>query len=120
MIISEVAGRADDQRKIRGVLFTPVSVEELLRKEFSAIREYEIIVEKKGAMDEISLRIEPHKEMGADALKSLSARISERLKMKTNLRFKIKPALPGELPRYTLKAKRFKDLREKQEDGRQI
>jgi phenylacetate-CoA ligase len=111
MIISEVAGRADDQRKIRGVLFTPVSVEDLLRKEFAAIKEYEIIVEKKGAMDEISLRIEPQKEMGADALKSLSARISERLKMKTNLRFKIKPALPGELPRYTLKAKRFKDLR---------
>ena len=33
-MISEVAGRADELRKIRGVLFTPVSVEVLLREEF--------------------------------------------------------------------------------------
>jgi hypothetical protein len=31
MKIQEVAGRADHLRKIRGVLFTPVAVEELLR-----------------------------------------------------------------------------------------
>jgi phenylacetate-CoA ligase len=38
-MISEVAGRADELRKIRGVLFTPVSVEGLLRAEFPEIRE---------------------------------------------------------------------------------
>lgn len=111
MMISEVAGRADDLRKIRGVLFTPVSVEETLRKEFPLISEYEIIVQKKGIMDEISLKIEPREEMGADAIKALADEITERLKMKTNLRFNIMAAKPGELPRYTLKSKRFKDLR---------
>ena len=35
----------------------------------------------------------------------------EKLKTKTNLRFRIEQAAPGALPRYTLKAKRFKDLR---------
>jgi len=112
MIISEVAGRSDDLRKIRGVLFTPVSVEEVLRKEFPVISEYEIIVEKKGIMDEISLRVEPQEEIGANAAVELMKKIAERLKMKTNLRFNIGVAKPGELPRYTLKSKRFKDLRE--------
>ncbi|MBW2615241.1 MAG: phenylacetate--CoA ligase family protein, partial [Deltaproteobacteria bacterium] len=111
MIISEVAGRADDLRKIRGVLFTPVSVEEVLRKEFPVISEYEIVVKKKGIMDEISLKVEPQEEMGDDSMKELMARITERLKMKTNLRFNIELVKPGQLPRYTLKSKRFKDLR---------
>jgi phenylacetate-CoA ligase len=111
MMISKVAGRADELRKIRGVLFTPVTVEEVLRKEFPAISEYEIVVAKKGAMDEISLKVEPQEEMGVDAIAKLTAEITERLKMKTNLRFQIEFAKPGELPRYTLKSHRFKDLR---------
>jgi phenylacetate-coenzyme A ligase PaaK-like adenylate-forming protein len=49
--------------------------------------------------------------MGSDAMAELTARLTERLKMKTNLRFNIELAKPGELPRYTLKSKRFKDLR---------
>jgi phenylacetate-CoA ligase len=112
MVISEVVGRSDELCKIRGVLFTPVSVEELLRKEFPEIREYEVIVERKGAMDEITLRAEPQRDLTASALEQVAARISERLKIKTNLRFTITAAQPGELPRYTLKSKRFKDLRE--------
>jgi hypothetical protein len=55
--------------------------------------------------------VEPQEEMGDNALAKLSARLSERLKIKTNLRFNINFALPGDLPRYTLKSRRFKDLR---------
>jgi len=107
-----VVGRADELRKIRGVLFTPVSVEELLRREFPEINEYEIIVERKGAMDEATLRVEPKGDLTASALEELTSRISERLKIKTNLRFSVTSVRLGELPRYTLKSKRFKDLRE--------
>ena len=110
-MIAEVAGRTDHLRKIRGVLFSPVAVEEVLRDEFQQVREYELIVERKGIMDEITLRIEPQRAMEAEALKELSGRIAQRLKVKTNLTMKIKPAAPGELPRYTLKSQRFKDLR---------
>lgn len=111
MMIEEVVGRTDHLLKIRGVLFTPVAVEELLRGEFPTIGEFEIIVEKKGVMDEISLKIEPQEEMGAQAQSDLLNRLSQRLKIKTNLRFRLTPVKPGELPRYSLKAKRFKDLR---------
>jgi len=111
MKIEEVSGRADHLTKVRGVLFTPVSVEELVRAEFPEIVEYEIVVQKEGIMDEISLRVEPKVEMAASALKDVAHRLGERLKIKTNLRFKIQPVSLGELPRYTLKSKRFKDLR---------
>jgi phenylacetate-CoA ligase len=111
MKIAEVVGRTDDLRKIRGVLFTPVSVEELLRGEFKEIGEFEILLEREGVMDEITLRYETLEELGKDAGVDLQKRLSQRLKVKTNLTFKLRPEKPGELPRYDLKAKRFKDLR---------
>ena len=111
MKISGVEGRIDDLTKIRGVLFTPVAVEEVLRKEFPIITEYEIIVRKKGIMDEINLRLEPEQELGLEKAGELERQVGEKLKMRTNLRFNIQFELPGVLPRYTLKSKRFKDLR---------
>ena len=83
-----------------------------MRSEFPEISEYEIVVEKKGAMDEITLRVELQDKPGDDRLAEFSANLSERLKIKTNLRFGIAFVSRGELPRYTLKSKRFKDLRE--------
>jgi phenylacetate-CoA ligase len=110
-MIAGVVGRADHLKKIRGVLFTPVSVEELLRGEFPEIGEFEILVEKKGVMDEISLKFELKEETGDALQQEILQRLSERLKIKTNLRFHLLPVGKGELPRYSLKAKRFKDLR---------
>lgn len=111
MKIAEVVGRTDDLRKIRGVLFTPVSVEELLRGEFKEIGEFEILLKREGVMDEITLRYETLEDLEKDAGLDLQKRLSQRLKVKTNLTFKLQPEKPGELPRYDLKAKRFKDLR---------
>ena len=110
-MIDEVAGRADDLRKVRGVLFNPVSVEEVIRGEFPEVCEYEINVENKGVMDVISLKVECHEEIGDQITEILLNRISERLKIKTNLTFRMLHVNSGELPRYDLKSKRFKDLR---------
>jgi phenylacetate-CoA ligase len=109
--IQEVAGRCDHLRKIRGVLFSPVSVEELIRGEFPQISEYEIVVQKKGAMDEISLRFETVPGLSETTGEDTTQRLFERLKIKTNLRFHLVAETQGTLERYTLKAKRFKDLR---------
>jgi len=111
MMIHEVSGRTDHLTKIRGVLFSPVTVEEVVRAEFPEITEYLIFVTKKGIMDEISLRVEPQKDTSQDAVKDTVQKLFQRLKTKTNLRFIIEVAAPGELPRHTLKAKRFVDQR---------
>ena len=84
MKIAEVVGRTDDLRKIRGVLFTPVSVEELLRGEFKEIGEFEILLKREGVMDEIALRYETLEALGEDAGLDLQKRLGQRLKVKTN------------------------------------
>jgi phenylacetate-CoA ligase len=110
--IREVVGRTDDLRKIRGVLFSPKSVEEVIRENFREVAEYEILVERKGTMDEIPLRIELLPNLTQDEIDCLKMSLSEKLKVKTNLSFRVNVEPTGTLPRYTLKASRFKDLRE--------
>lgn len=110
--IKEVVGRTDDLRKVRGVLFSPKTVEEIIRKEFQEVEEFEIIVERRGLMDVITLRAEAHPQMSVGSIEQTKAHLRESLKIATNLSFNVIMEPPGSLPRYTLKAKRFKDLRE--------
>jgi phenylacetate-CoA ligase len=110
--ITEVVGRIDDLRKIRGVLFSPKTVEEVVRHEFPEIVEYEIVVERKGVMDEILIRIETDPKLGASERDRIKPALHERLKVQTNLTFRVNIEPPGALPRYMLKATRFKDMRE--------
>ena len=115
--IREVVGRVDDLRKIRGVLFSPKSVEEVIRGNFREIAEYEIRVERKGALDEIPLRIELLPNLTADEIDCVKMNLGAQLKVKTNLSFRVQVEPAGTLPRYTLKASRFKDLREQDPQG---
>jgi phenylacetate-CoA ligase len=110
--IREVVGRIDDLRKIRGVLFSPKTVEEVIRKEFQEVEEFEIVVERRALMDVITLRAEPDPTLPVGRIEQTRTNLIERLKIATNLSFHVAMEPPGSLPRYTLKAKRFKDLRE--------
>ncbi len=110
--IKEVIGRIDDLRKVRGVLFSPKTVEEVIRKDFPQIEEFEIIVERRGLMDAITLRAEPRPELTVSSIEKTKNELQDRLKIATSLTFNVIMEPPGSLPRYMLKAKRFKDLRE--------
>jgi phenylacetate-CoA ligase len=107
----EIVGRVDDITKIRGVLFSPKTVEQLIRSEFPEIVEYELVVTREGIMDNILLRIEVDPSLGKDAAGAVARRLSDRHKIKTNLSAKAVVEPAGTLPRYDLKAKRFKDKR---------
>jgi phenylacetate-CoA ligase len=107
----EIVGRVDDITKIRGVLFSPKTVEQLIRSEFPEIIEYELVVTREGIMDNILVRMELKPEIGKDEAEAIAKRVSERHKIKTNLSAKTKIEPQGTLPRYDLKAKRFKDKR---------
>ncbi|MDA2935200.1 AMP-binding protein, partial [Acidobacteria bacterium AH-259-D05] len=52
-----ILGRADDLMKIRGVLFSPQGVEDVVRS-FDQITDYRIIVSRKGKLDELTLKVE--------------------------------------------------------------
>ncbi len=109
----EIVGRVDDITKIRGVLFSPKTVEQLIRSEFPEIVEYEIVVTREDIMDEITVRLEVTPGTEKNAAESVANRLKERHKIKTNLTCKVVVEPEGTLPRYDLKAKRFKDMRGK-------
>ena len=62
----EIVGRVDDITKIRGVLFSPKTVEQLVRSEFPEIVEYELVVTREGIMDNILARIEVDPKLSKD------------------------------------------------------
>ena len=105
-------GRADDITKVKGVLLAPTAIEEVVRSISDLGDEYEVLVTKRGDIDDILLKVEllPGKE-GEE--KNVLTHLKDQLRLKTNLGYRIEVHPYGSLPRYELKAKRFKDLRKK-------
>lgn len=109
-----VMGRADDITKVKGVLLAPAAIEEVVRGIPELSDEYEVLVTKKGDLDDITLKVEliPGQESNVDAIK---ARLVDQLRVKTGLGYNLEFHGYGTLPRYDVKAKRFKDLRPKEQ-----
>lgn len=105
-----VHGRVDHITKVKGVLFSPVSVEEVVRGMPQLGDEYELIVSKKGDVDVITLKVELVPQAGVTP-QEIQPELERQLRLKTNLAYKIEFHPFGSLPRYEVKAKRFKDLR---------
>jgi phenylacetate-CoA ligase len=103
-------GRADDITKVKGVLLAPTAIEEVVRSIPDLGDEYEVLLTKKGDIDDILLKVEllPGRE---EREKNALAHLKDQLRLKTNLGYRIESHPYGSLPRYELKAKRFKDLR---------
>jgi len=106
-----VHGRVDHITKVKGVLFSPVTVEEVVRSFPEFQGEFEIVVEKDGDLDKIRLRLEMPPEITGEARKELNKRLLSSLRWKTQLNFELESMDFGSLPRYALKAKRFHDKR---------
>lgn len=110
LIKGGVIGRADDITKVKGVLLAPTAIEEVVRGIDGLAHEYEVIVDKVGDVDRISLKVELL--TGAQEQKdTIEARLRDQLRLKTNLGYKIEFHKHGTLPRYDVKARRFRDLR---------
>ncbi len=106
-----VQGRLDHITKVKGVLFSPVTVEEVVRSFPELDGEFEITVSKRGDRDHIALRVEVPDGVGEEGIKDLMERLASALRWKTQLNFDIQPVPYGSLPRYQVKARRFRDLR---------
>jgi phenylacetate-CoA ligase len=112
LIQGGVIGRADDITKVKGVLLAPSAIEEVVRSINELGDEYEVIVDKLGDIDRIKLKVElqPGSEEG---VQDVERKLRDELRLKTNLGYRIEFYDYGRLPRYEVKAKRFKDLRKK-------
>ena len=107
-----VIGRADDITKVKGVLLAPSAIEDVVRSIPELGNEYEVTVSKHGDIDHISLKVEVIKSSEGE-LKQIESKLKTELRLKTNLGYEIQIFQLGTLPRYEVKAKRFKDLRKK-------
>jgi len=110
LIKGGVVGRTDDITKVKGVLLAPSAIEEVVRSIDGLSDEYEVVVDKKGDTDRITLKVEllPGHESDKERIEAL---LQDQLRLKTNLGYHLEFHEYGTLPRYEVKARRFKDLR---------
>lgn len=111
LIEGGVLGRADDITKVKGVLLSPTAIEEVVRGFAELGDEYEVVVERPGDTDKITLKVEFAPGIEPDQEEVL-ARLKDELRLKTNLGYIIEVYPFGELPRFEVKARRFKDQRD--------
>ncbi|MDA2928426.1 phenylacetate--CoA ligase family protein [Acidobacteria bacterium AH-259-O06] len=105
-LLGGILARTDDMMIIRGVNVYPSAVEAVVRG-FKEVAEFEAEVFTHQGMEEMRLRVEvntrarPHCE-------SIQTKLQEELRNRLGLRIEVEMVAPRTLPRYELKARRFK------------
>ena len=110
--MENLSGRSDDMLKVRGVNVFPGQIEEVILSFSELGPHYEIIVEKDGYSDVLTIRVELLQSTDSFAdLEALSKAIRSKLTVVLGLDAKIKLESPNTLQRFEGKAKRIRDLR---------
>jgi phenylacetate-CoA ligase len=107
--MSAVRGRRDDMLVIRGVNVYPSEIEHALLGVEGVAPHYQLVVERPGALDELTLRCEPAGD-GVDAA-ALRARVARALRERTGITIAVELLAPGAVPRSEGKAVRVVDRR---------
>jgi len=106
-LVGGILGRIDDMRLIRGVNVYPSAVDAVVRR-FDEVAEYEVLIEQAGTMAELTLRIDPITTCSDHD--GLCQQIGDALRDALSLRVPVQPVEHGSLPRYEMKAKRWREV----------
>ncbi len=110
--IARIKGRADDMLIINGVNVYPSVVEEVVLSEPWTAPHYQIVVEKDGHLDRMTVIVEANRRMSEDEKKTLAERLRRKLREYIIVNPRVVVLDPGELPRQEGgKAKRVIDKR---------
>jgi phenylacetate-CoA ligase len=101
-----VIGRADDMMIVRGVNLYPSAVDDVVRG-VAGIVEYEVELRRRADLSELAIRIEV---ADGGELAPVAAALQEAFRARYSLRVTIDEAAAGSLPRYELKAHRYKEI----------
>lgn len=114
--MKKVTGRADDMLIIRGVNVYPSQIETVLIGTEGVAPHYQLIVTRKGYMDDLEVQVEllSHAFSGKySELEQLEKGLRQKLNKALNISVKVKLLEPRSIERTAGKAKRVVDLRPK-------
>jgi len=112
--IKRISRRSDDMFIIRGVNVFPSQIETALLKAEASLPHYQIVLTRKGGLDQVAVRVEITGEMLQDRIgdmENLQKRFMKSIEQITGLRMEVELVQPGSIPRSEGKAKRVLDKR---------
>ena len=112
--MENLSGRSDDMLKIRGVNVFPSQIEEVILSFEELGPHYELVLEKDGYFDKLTVKVELAKETDSfKELEQLTLKVRGKLKVMLGVDVKVTLVSPNTLQRFEGKAKRIVDLRSK-------
>jgi len=112
--MERVSGRTDDMLIIRGVNVFPSQIESVLMAIEGTEPHYQIIVDKRGVLDELEIEVEVRQEIFSDEvrrLEDLQAKIQRAVDSNLGITAKVRLVKPRSIERSMGKAKRVIDKR---------
>ena len=112
--LSRILGRTDDMLIINGVNVFPSQIEEVVMRIPEVGTNYQIYVDKAGALDKLTVKVEIYSKMFTGDVKqldNLKKKIAEELMASITLHPLVELHEPGALPAFEGKAKRVVDVR---------
>lgn len=113
--MSKVTGRTDDMLIVRGANVYPSQIEEVLMSIEGTAPHYQLVVRKKGHLDDLEVRVEISENLLFDEMKQmqqLKETITQRVRETLGIGCKITLVEPKSIERSVGKAQRVLDLRE--------
>ncbi|MDD1704764.1 MAG: phenylacetate--CoA ligase [Methanoregula sp.] len=112
--IQRIQGRVDDMLIIRGINVFPSQIEYALMAIPEVGQHFQIVVDRKGALDDLLVRVELNKEAFSDKINDLMLirqNVEHRLRISLNVNVDVELLEPGSLPRFEGKSKKVIDRR---------
>jgi phenylacetate-CoA ligase len=112
--VQRISGRVDDMLIIRGINVFPSQIEHALMNIPQVGEHFQIVVDRKGALDDMLVRVEVSPEAFSDKITDLmkiGKLVEHRLRNSLNVAVHVELVEPGSLPRFEGKAKRVIDRR---------
>ncbi len=112
--ISRITGRTDDMLIVNGVNVYPSQIEEVIMRIPEVGTNYQIYLEKEGALDKLIVKVEIYSKMfrgDLSEIDALKSRIIEELRASIVIHPAVELHEPGSLPIFEGKAKRVVDNR---------
>jgi phenylacetate-CoA ligase len=112
--VQRIRGRVDDMLIIRGINVFPSQVEYTLMGIPEVGQHFQIVVDRKGALDNMLVRVELNKESFSDKITDIMLirqNIEHRLRNSLNVNATVELVEPGSLPRFEGKSKKVIDKR---------